>query len=56
MFAERVSTARWMGMSLDGLHELNREEVVRLLDKIRDEGVASLSDAERDFLNRMVAR
>ena len=56
VFADRVSEARWTGMSLDGLHELNREEVVRLLDKIRDQGVASLTDAERDFLNRMVAR
>jgi hypothetical protein len=55
-FAARVSAARWTGMSLDGLYELNREEVVGLLDKMRDEGVASLTDAERDFLNRMVGR
>ncbi len=53
---ERTAVARWKGISVESLHELNREEVERLLAKIRDDGPSSLSASEREFLDRMAAR
>lgn len=53
--SERTTVARWKGISLDSLHELNREEVQRLLDKVAADGPASLSAAERGFLDRMAS-
>jgi hypothetical protein len=53
---ERVALARWKGISVDSLHELNREEVKRLLDKVKSSGAASLSQAERQFLDRMASQ
>jgi hypothetical protein len=50
---ERVALARWKGISVESLHELNREEVQRLLDKVKSTGPGSLSKAERQFLDRM---
>ena len=44
---------RWEGMDLENLHEVNREEVVKLLEKVRSEGVRSLSTSEREFMDRM---
>jgi len=53
---DRMAVARWKGISIDSLHELNREEVRRLLAKAEAEGAASLSRSEREFLDRMAAR
>jgi len=50
---DRLAAARWKGISVDGLHELNREEVIRLLAKIQADGAGELSAAERQFLDRM---
>lgn len=50
---DRMAVSRWKGIRLDGLHELNREEVERLLGKVKDQGAASLTAAEREFLDRM---
>lgn len=44
---------RWERMDVEALHEVNREEVVRLLEKVRSDGIRSLSSSERDFLDRM---
>lgn len=52
---DRMALARWKGISVEALHELNREEVERLLHKAQAEGVSSLSAAERQFLDRMAA-
>lgn len=52
---DRVAMARWKGISVDGLHELNREEVQRLLRKVEEDGPGSLTQAERSFLDRMSA-
>jgi len=38
-----TDAARWGRIRLDGLHEVNRDEVERLQDKIKEVGVASLS-------------
>jgi len=44
---------RWERMDLESLHEVNREEVVKLLEKVRADGVRGLSESEREFLDRM---
>ena len=43
--------ARWKAIAVEGLHEVNREEVERLLQKISSQGVTSLSRDERAFLD-----
>ena len=51
--SDRDALARWKGISLEGLHEINRDEVVRLLEKAEGQGSKSLTPSERDFLDRM---
>lgn len=53
---DRTSVARWKGISVESLHELNREEVQRLLAKVQAGGPTALTDSEREFLDRMAAR
>ncbi|MGE0439716.1 MAG: rhomboid family intramembrane serine protease [Gemmatimonadales bacterium] len=43
---------RWSKIRRDNLHEVNRAELDRILDKIGASGIASLSQAEREFLDR----
>jgi len=50
---DRMALARWKGISIGSLHELNRGEVLRLLDKAEREGPATLTQSERDFMDRM---
>jgi hypothetical protein len=47
---------RWKAIELDRLHELNREEVDALLEKIGELGEGSLTSDERSFLDRMAER
>lgn len=51
--SDRLSMERWKGISIDSLHELNREEVERLLAKAKAGGAASLTQSERQFMDRM---
>lgn len=51
--SDRIAVARWKGISTENLHEINREEVVRLMAKIEQQGSRELTDAEREFLDRM---
>jgi membrane associated rhomboid family serine protease len=53
---DRLALSRWKGISVGSLHELNRGEVLRLLDKAEREGPGSLTRPERDFLDRMSRR
>lgn len=53
---DRIALARWKGISIESLHELNREEVQRLVTKAQSDGAASLSASERQFLDRMAAQ
>jgi len=55
MVGDRLAAARWKGISVDGMHELNRDEVVRLLSKVDGDGAGSLTPSERQFLDRMSA-
>lgn len=50
---ENETRHRWHDMALDRIHEINREEVVRLLAKVEAAGVGSLSANERVFLDYM---
>lgn len=52
---DRVAMERWKEIPIAGLHELNREEVERLLDKAKADGAGALSQSERSFLDRMAA-
>lgn len=47
------SKHRWSSIPVDRLHEINREEVESLLEKVTRLGVNSLSPSERAFLDRM---
>ena len=47
-----VEPARWKNIDRTKLHEVNRTELDRLLDKIKSTGVNSLSPGEREFLER----
>lgn len=44
---------RWEAIPRDRLHEVNREEVELLLEKVRTLGVRALTHDERAFLDRM---
>jgi membrane associated rhomboid family serine protease len=52
---DRAAIKRWESIDTSRLHELNREEVVHLLDKARIVGARGLTPAERQFLDRLVA-
>lgn len=43
---------RWHSIELDRIHEVNRGEVKRLLNKVSAAGVDSLRDSERVFLDQ----
>ncbi len=43
---------RWKAIPRERLHEVNREEYDRIMAKLDAQGVTSLTDAEKDFLNR----
>lgn len=45
---------RWENLDLSHLHEVNREEVEKVLAKLKATSVRALSRQERDFLDRMV--
>jgi membrane associated rhomboid family serine protease len=47
---------RWSKIRRDDLHEVNRAELDRVLDKISATGIGSLTAGEREFLDRFSAR
>ncbi len=53
LVGDGVALARWKGIPIESMHELNRGEVQRLLAKAEREGAGSLSQSERDFMDRM---
>ena len=52
----KQSMARWAQIRRDEMHEINRDELDRILDKISASGIGSLTQAEREFLDRFSAR
>lgn len=53
---DKAALKRWETIDVSTLHELNREEVVVLLEKARTLGTRALTPSERQFLDRMAAR
>lgn len=51
--SRQVSTG-WRNVNLDGVHDLTKEEVNRILDKIGAEGIGSLTEQEKLFLSNFV--
>jgi membrane associated rhomboid family serine protease len=51
---EKALKANWRNVNLEGVHQLSREEVNRILDKINAEGMGSLSAEEKLFLSNFV--
>jgi membrane associated rhomboid family serine protease len=47
--------ARWSQIRRDNLHEVNKGELDRILDKISSQGIASLTQSDREFLERFSA-
>jgi membrane associated rhomboid family serine protease len=47
---------RWSKIRRDNLHEVNRSELDRILDKISASGITSLTPGEREFLDRFSSR
>ena len=57
--APRVSRGdldRWSKIRRDELHEVNREELDRIMEKIEKEGVGSVTQQERSFLDNFSER
>ena len=53
--AAAVPLGDWRSVDLARVHEVNRDEVARILDKIRTQGEGSLSSQERVFLGHFTA-
>jgi membrane associated rhomboid family serine protease len=53
---DREAVKRWKSIRLDQLHELNRDEVERLLQKLDEGGTGSLTHDERAMLDRFATR
>jgi hypothetical protein len=43
---------RWRRIDPASLHEVNRGELQRILEKLERQGIASLTETEREFLDR----
>lgn len=57
--ADKLKTARWKAgdrpnVDMSKVHDLNKEEVNRILDKISAHGVGSLTPQEKTFLSNFV--
>jgi len=50
------SLSRWKRIRRENLHEVNRGELDRILDKISAHGVESLTPGDREFLERFSSR
>ena len=48
--------ARWSHIQREGLHPVNLEELDRVMAKLQREGVARLTDGEKEFLERFSKR
>ncbi len=55
LFGDGETIRRWRDIRLDDLHPLNRAEVVRLLQKVDQQGIKSLTVDERATLDRFSA-
>jgi membrane associated rhomboid family serine protease len=49
---ERANLERWSKIPRESMHEVNRAEVDRLLEKVRTHGASTLTPSERECLDR----
>ena len=49
--AKKVEVGNWRNIDTKSIHEVNRAEVDRILEKINEKGIDSLTPAERTFLS-----
>ena len=47
-----AALSRWQKIRREQLHEVNRDELDRILDKISAQGIGSLTKSDREFLDR----
>jgi len=52
----KVAMGDWKRVDLTGVHEVNRDEVTRILTKIREQGEGSLTSQERVFLGHFTPK
>lgn len=52
---DRDAAQRWAAIDRESLHPVNREAYDEIMDKLRTQGMASLTDRERAFLDRFSA-
>lgn len=52
----KVAIGDWRGVNLDRVHEVNRDEVSRILAKIESSGEGSLTSQERVFLGHFTPK
>ena len=52
---EKSLKQNWKNVQLEGVHQLSRDEVNRILDKINAEGIGSLTAEEKLFLSNFVS-
>lgn len=52
----KTDRKRWESIEPTGLHEVNRENLERIREKIEEKGTGSLTRRERDFLDRLARR
>lgn len=50
---DRDAIDRWFAIPLERVHEINRGEIQRLLERVSALGIDALHKRERDFLERM---
>jgi membrane associated rhomboid family serine protease len=50
--ARSADVQRWKNIPREGMHEINRAELDRILEKLNTSGVSGLTDSERAFLDR----
>jgi membrane associated rhomboid family serine protease len=53
---DRDNMRRWREIRLDALHSVNRDEIVRLLEKAQSQGTHTLTPIERATLDRFAGR
>jgi membrane associated rhomboid family serine protease len=53
---DQAAVLRWRGIRHDSLHEVNREEYVRIIAKLDKDGPSALTPQEVAFLDRFSAR
>ena len=52
--SDKDATKSWEGLSLEGMHRVNQEEVRRILTKLEEMSIRAVTPSERAFLDRMV--